>query len=54
MSYKRLLQQVAREHNTTPKEVEQEIKTAIQIAGYDIEPALFISLIASKVKNELL
>lgn len=54
MSYKRLLQQVAREHNTTPKEVEQEIKTAIQIAGYDIEPALVISLIASKVKNELL
>lgn len=54
MSYQRLLQQVAREHNSTPKEVEQEIKTDMQIAGYDIEPALFISLIASKVKNELL
>lgn len=53
MSYKELLKRIAREHNTTPNAVEQEIQTAIAIAGYDIDPALFISLVASKIKNKL-
>lgn len=53
MNYKKLLEQVANEHNTTPKEVESEIKKAINVAGYNIEPAMFISLIVSKVKNNI-
>jgi hypothetical protein len=53
MSYQKLLKQVAKEHNTTPKEVENEIKNAIRCVGYDIEPVEFIALISSKVKSEL-
>ena len=36
MSYQKLLEQVAREHSTTPQEVDSEMRTALQMAGYDI------------------
>ncbi len=52
MSYQKILKQVAKENNTTPKEVDAEIRKAIEMAGYDIEPALFISLVATKVKKD--
>lgn len=53
MQYQRLLEQVAKENNTTPEEVEKEMRKALQIAGYDIEPAIFIALAASKVKKTI-
>lgn len=53
MRYQRLLEQVAKDNNTTPKEVENEMRKALQIAGYDIEPAIFIALAASKVKKTI-
>ena len=53
MSYQRLLEQVAKEHNTTPEEVDVEMRTALHMAGYDIDPALFISLAARKVKKTI-
>lgn len=52
MRYQRLLELVAKENNTTPKKVEKEMRKALQIAGYDIEPAIFIALAASKVKKD--
>lgn len=51
MSYQKLLEQVAREHNTTPQEVDSEMRTALQTAGYDIEPAMFIALATAKAKR---
>ena len=53
MSYQNLLEQVAKEHNTTPEEVDVEMRKALHMAGYDIDPALFISLAASKVKKTI-
>ena len=53
MSYQRLLEQVAREHNTTQEEMDVEMRNALHMAGYDIDPALFISLAASTVKKTI-
>ena len=53
MRYQRLLEQVAKENNITPEEVENEMRKALQIAGYDIEPAVFIALAARKVKKTI-
>lgn len=53
MSYQNLLEQVAREHNTTPKEVDDEMRTALQMAGYDIEPSMFIALATAKAKKTI-
>ena len=53
MRYQRLLEQVAKENNTTPEKIENEMRKALQIAGYDIEPAIFIALAASKVKKTI-
>lgn len=53
MRYQRLLEQVAKENNTAPEKVENEMRKALQFAGYDIEPAVFIALAASKVKKTI-
>ena len=47
------LEQVAKEHNTTPEEVDVEMRTALHMAGYDIEPAMFIALATAKVKKTI-
>lgn len=51
--YQRLLEHVAKENNTTPKKVENEMRKALQTAGYDIEPEIFIALAASKTKKTI-
>lgn len=51
MSYKKLIKRIAAEYNTTPKEVEAEICTAIKAAGYDMEPELFIAIIVSSINQ---
>lgn len=53
MRYQRLLEQVAKDNNTTPEEVEKEMREALKVAGYDIEPAIFIALAARKVKKTI-
>ena len=53
MDYKTLLQTVADEYKTTPKEVEDEIKNAIKAAGYNITPQLFISLCTAKAIDDI-
>lgn len=53
MGYQRLLEKIAKENNTTPKEVEKEMRVTLKAAGYDIEPAVFIALTASKVKKTI-
>ena len=52
MNYKRILQLVAKEYNTTPDEVEAEIKEAIKAAGLDMSPQMFIALCGAKVKKD--
>lgn len=51
MSYQKLLEQVAKEYNTTLQEVDSKIRTALQMAGYDIEPDVFIALATVKTKR---
>ena len=52
MNYKKMLQLVAKEYNTTPDEVEAEINEAIKAAGLDMSPQLFISLCVAKVRKD--
>ena len=54
MNYKKLLKEVAKEYNATPKEVDFEIRKAIEATGLDITPQDFISMVAEKVKSERL
>ena len=51
--FDRLMLQVAKEHNTTPEEVEREILAAIHAAGLELSPEQFIALCTAKVKSEL-
>lgn len=53
MRYQRLLEHVAKENNTTPKKVENEMRKALQTAGYDIEPEIFIALASSNAKKTI-
>ena len=53
MNYKKLLNLVATEHNTTPEEVDREMRNAINAAGYNMEPELFIALVTAKVKGQM-
>lgn len=53
MRYQRLLEHVAKKNNTTPEKVENEMRKALQTAGYDIEPEMFIALAASKAKKTI-
>ena len=53
MRYQRLLKRIANENNTTPEEVEKEMREALKTTGYDIEPAVFIALAASKAKKTI-
>ena len=52
MNYKMMLQIIASEYNTTPEDVENEIKEAINATGLDITPQLFIAICATKVKKD--
>ncbi|MBQ6381401.1 MAG: hypothetical protein IJJ41_07385 [Clostridia bacterium] len=54
MNYQKLLKKIAKENNTTPQEVDKEMRLAIQAAGYDISPELFIALAAAKVQSEMM
>lgn len=53
MRYQRLLEQVAKENNTSPKEVENEMRKALQEAGLDIEPSVFIALVTTKARKTI-
>lgn len=48
-----MLRTVAKEYNTTPREVEDGIKEAIKAAGLDMSPQRFIALCTAKVKREI-
>ena len=52
LDYKKILQSVADEYNTTPEDVEKEIKDAIKSAGLNITPQLFIALVTAKIKKD--
>ncbi|MGN0569922.1 MAG: hypothetical protein ACI4N4_05385 [Candidatus Fimenecus sp.] len=53
MNYQKILEQLAREHNTTPDEIEREMRKALHASGYEIEPAMFIALAATKAKKTI-
>lgn len=51
MNYKNLIKQIAAIHNTTPNEVDTQIRKAISKAGYNLEPKEFILMIMQRVKK---
>lgn len=53
MSYNELLEAVAKKENTTPEEVDKEMRAALKMAGREMDPALFISLVSAKVKKTI-
>ena len=48
-----IYEKVAELHNTTPEEVEQEMRSAIRATGIDMEPEVFINLVARGVLNKI-
>ena len=52
MKYKKMLREVAKEYDTTPEEVDSEIREAIKAAGLNMPPQLFIAMCAAKVKKD--
>ncbi|MDE5604320.1 MAG: sporulation initiation factor Spo0A C-terminal domain-containing protein [Eubacterium sp.] len=49
MTYKQILNKVAKEYDTTPEEVEKEMKSALELAGYSCSVKSFIAMTASMV-----
>ncbi len=52
MNYLQVLTKVALKYNSTPEEVENEIIKALEFAGLDIPPQLFIALCVNKINNQ--
>lgn len=53
MNYQKILNKIAEENNTSPQNVENEMKIAIKSAGYDMEPEIFIALVTAKVNSRI-
>ncbi len=53
MNYQKLLKQIAMEHNTTPEEVDNEMRNALHMAGFDISPTIFIAIAMGKAKKTI-
>ena len=48
-----IYEKVAAQHNTTPEEVKEEMQKAIRATGIDMEPEVFINLVARGVLNKI-
>ena len=53
MKKNRIIDTVAKNFNTTPKDVETEIKMAITQAGYDMEVSEFIAMARKMVIKKM-
>lgn len=53
MNYQEILEQIAREHNTASEEIEAEMRKTLRLAGYDIEPAMFIAIATTKAEKTI-
>lgn len=53
MNYINITEQIAAENDTTAQEVENEMKKALEEAGIDLDPELFISLICHSVRRNI-
>ncbi|MEE0928164.1 MAG: hypothetical protein UIG59_03145 [Acutalibacteraceae bacterium] len=53
MNYKQILKRLAKKHNTTPKQVENEMKLALQYAGLDVSVQDFILNSTLQIKQRL-
>ena len=53
MNYIKIVEQIATDNNTTPEEVDMEIRNALDAAQISVEPDLFISMVASKLSKNL-
>ena len=52
MNYQQLLQKVAKEFQTTPEEVEKEMRKALVESGILMSPRAFIALASAKIKKD--
>ena len=52
MKYKKIIKTVAKLNNTSAKEVENEIKFALNQSGINVSPEILIELISQKIKKD--
>ena len=50
MNYQKLIRKVAKHYGVSQKEVDAEIKKAIQYSGYQMKPEDFIKMCLKKLK----
>lgn len=48
-----IYEKVAQQHNTTPEEVEKEMQNAIRATGIEMDPEVFINLVAKSVMKKI-
>lgn len=53
MNYEEVLKQIAKKYNISTKEVEQEMQKALNLAGYNIEPKIFIASAIVELKKTI-
>ena len=53
MKYRQILEQIATKENTTPKQVEKEMKAALKAAGLDCHPKEFIEKASVTIAKRL-
>ena len=52
MNYKRIIKQVAKQHNVSPDYVDLQIRSALKESGINITPELFIELVSNQAKKD--
>jgi hypothetical protein len=53
MNYQKMLNEVAKIHNTTVDDVEREMKIALEASGLNISPKEFIKITSKTVKKTI-
>lgn len=53
MNYKKIISNLAKQHNTSKKEIEREMKKALLLSGIKCTPKEFILSTASEAKRRL-
>ena len=48
-----IYERVAQQHNTTPEEVKEEMQKAIRATGIEMDPEVFIHLVAKGVMKKM-
>ena len=53
MEYKKIIAQIAKRHGVSSKQVDSELKTALEMSGINVTPDIFIQIAAERIKKTI-